>query len=367
MTTTTFVDQTTVIPTAWLNDTNTLVYAVFSAATSAALARTAIGLGTMATQAASAVAITGGTITGITDITVADGGTGLSALTANNVILGNGTAAVQLVAPSTSGNVLTSNGTTWSSTAPASATVRSYLAGCTMSTAGSSATMSIAAGTATDSTNTVSMALTAIAKTTSAWAVGNNNGGIDTGSIANSTWYHFYVIQRSDTGVVDVMFSTSASAPTLPTNYTYYRRIGSGKTNGSAQWTKFVQFGDEFLWDTELTDVSSIATSATAASKTLTVPTGIQVWARIRANLGLASGSESLFITSLDESDQAASLSTGGALGKGTFECSSGFQGNGECRVRTNTSAQIRVRSFGTAAFFSIFTYGWVDERGKSA
>jgi len=44
---------------------------------------------------------------------VANGGTGSTSLTANNVILGNGTSAVQAVAPSTSGNVLTSNGTTW--------------------------------------------------------------------------------------------------------------------------------------------------------------------------------------------------------------------------------------------------------------
>ena len=48
---------------------------------------------------------------------VASGGTGAATLTANNVLLGNGTSAVQVVAPGTSGNVLTSNGTTWSSTA----------------------------------------------------------------------------------------------------------------------------------------------------------------------------------------------------------------------------------------------------------
>jgi hypothetical protein len=67
-----------------------------------------------------AVAITGGTITGITDLTVADGGTGASSITANSVVLGNGTSALSgnLVAPSTSGNVLTSNGTTWTSAAP---------------------------------------------------------------------------------------------------------------------------------------------------------------------------------------------------------------------------------------------------------
>ena len=47
---------------------------------------------------------------------VASGGTGAATLTANNVILGNGTSTVGFVAPGTSGNVLTSNGTTWTST-----------------------------------------------------------------------------------------------------------------------------------------------------------------------------------------------------------------------------------------------------------
>jgi hypothetical protein len=50
---------------------------------------------------------------------VVNGGTSLATLTANNVILGNGTSSPLFVAPSTSGNVLTSNGTTWQSTAPA--------------------------------------------------------------------------------------------------------------------------------------------------------------------------------------------------------------------------------------------------------
>lgn len=54
--------------------------------------------------------------------------------------------------------------------------------------------------------------------TNSAWAVGSGNGSLDTGSIANSTYYG-YVIQRSDTGVVDVITSLSSSSPTMPTNY----------------------------------------------------------------------------------------------------------------------------------------------------
>ena len=90
-------------------------------ATTAFVQSTVGTLGTMASQNANAVSITGGTITGITDLTVADGGTGSSSITSNSVILGNGTSALSgnLVAPSTAGNVLTSNGTTWTSAAPA--------------------------------------------------------------------------------------------------------------------------------------------------------------------------------------------------------------------------------------------------------
>ena len=65
----------------------------------------------------SAAIITSGTLT------VANGGTGTTTLATNSVILGNGTSAVQTVAPGTGGNVLTSNGTMWQSTAlPASVT-----------------------------------------------------------------------------------------------------------------------------------------------------------------------------------------------------------------------------------------------------
>lgn len=61
--------------------------------------------------------ITSGTWTGTT-IAVANGGTSLTTLTANNLIVGAGTSAVTFIAPGTSGNVLTSNGTVWASATP---------------------------------------------------------------------------------------------------------------------------------------------------------------------------------------------------------------------------------------------------------
>jgi hypothetical protein len=63
-------------------------------ASTAATARTNLGLDNMAVQAKTAVDITGGTIVGITDLAVADGGTGSSTASGARTNLGLGTAAV---------------------------------------------------------------------------------------------------------------------------------------------------------------------------------------------------------------------------------------------------------------------------------
>ena len=62
----------------------------------AAAQRATLGLGTIATQAANSVAITGGTISGITDLAVADGGTGASTALA----AGRNLAITQLISKS---------------------------------------------------------------------------------------------------------------------------------------------------------------------------------------------------------------------------------------------------------------------------
>ena len=57
--------------------------------------------------------------TGVTGtLPVANGGTGKTTHTANSVLVGAGTSAVNTIAPSTSGNVLTSTGSAWVSSAP---------------------------------------------------------------------------------------------------------------------------------------------------------------------------------------------------------------------------------------------------------
>jgi hypothetical protein len=240
--------------------------------------------------------------------------------------------------------------------------VPNYISGLTLSTAGSSGTMSIAAGVANDSTNTVLMNLaSAISKTTASWAVGTGNGGLDTGSIAGSTWYHVYEIERVDTGVVDVVFSLSASAPTLPTNYTIYRRIGSMLTDGSNHWVLFTQIGNRFIWSVSTQDINTSTLSTTATLFALTVPSGVNVTALLRINAGNAGGGIAVLFSSPSESDQAPStsglsdISTSGA----------GVRASADLQIITDTSRQVRGRSTNSSTLVNGFTYGWIDFRGQ--
>lgn len=250
--------------------------------------------------------------------------------------------------------------------AAASATLASllpnYISGLTLSTAGSSATFGIAAGAACDSANAAIMALgSAYTKTTSAWAVGTGNGALDTGAIANSTWYHVWLIQRSGTKVVDVLISTSATSPTMPTNYDRKRRIGAMKTNGSAQWTSFVQYGNRFYWVAPVSDFNTTP-SATAAYMTLTVPTGVNINPLTRGCYRYTVATNNVTFWSPAVDDTAATASNGCT---DTFIIGSGNDfSTFKIEAVTDTSARVRYIASAAAGTLSVVTTGWVDPRG---
>ena len=242
--------------------------------------------------------------------------------------------------------------------------LRGFIDGLILSPA-TTTSMPISAGQATDSTNVFTINLaSAITKTTAAWAVGNSNGGIDTGTIANATWYYFYLIRRPDTGVVDVVFSASSTSPTLPTSYTQFRYIGAGLTNGSAQWTAYTQAGNEFYLSTPVIELTG-AGSTSAVLLTCTVPRGRKVKAILTLN---AIASTAIYLTDPANADIAAQNAAGSGAGVGQG-------GNGGianvttadlAQCWTNTSAQVRYRCVSTAVI-GIITNGWIDLRGGNA
>jgi len=231
-----------------------------------------------------------------------------------------------------------------------------------LSAAGGTGTFGISAGVAPDLTNGYAMRLaSAYTKTTSAWAVGSATGSLDTGAIANSTWYHVYLIRRPDTGVVDVIISTSAGSPTLPANYTQYRRIGAMLTNSSAQWAKFTQDGDTFLWDVPTLSVNNQPVDTVTRTYTMGTPVGIKTDALINV-LIFASSAAGMVVSSPNTAVQAVGTPTGNS----NINCASGsIQTAAQMRIQTDTSALVRfVASLANVSLY-VTTIGWVDRRGR--
>jgi hypothetical protein len=147
--------------------------------------------GTVVTTATS-TGISGSAITTGT-VGVSVGGTGANTLTANNVILGNGTSAVQFVAPGTNGNLLTSNGTTWTSAAAPAAGVTSVngqtgaVVTTNLDSIGSSGIyIYTAAGTATLNTGVYVSANTTVAGSTLRYDI--SDGANNTGAVQGACY-----------------------------------------------------------------------------------------------------------------------------------------------------------------------------------
>lgn len=71
---------------------------------------------------------------------------------------------------------------------------------------------------------------------------GTGANGLDTGSLANNTWYYLYIISNGTTTAG--LASTSATSPTMPSGYTYKYRVGAIRTGGSATFIRLRQVGN---------------------------------------------------------------------------------------------------------------------------
>ena len=214
----------------------------------------------------------------------------------------------------------------------------------------------IATGKARDGADGANLVLaSALTKRLDAtWAVGTNQGGLDTGSKANSTTYHLWLIGDSTT--VDVLFSTSATAPAMPGGYTLRRRIGAVLTDGSGAIRAFQQQGDEYLLATPPLDVATTI-GASRTLQALTVPAGVAVEARIRVSTNSA---QAILVQPVFEADAAPS---GTATPLFTVYQSQAATMD----VRTNTSRQVALRATAAATACYLVTRGWIDRRGRDA
>ena len=84
-------------------------------------------------------------------------------------------------------------------------------------------------------------------------------GGLDTGVVAQNTWYYIWAIDNGTS--IAGLFSLSSTSPTLPSGYTYACRLGAVKTaSASTSFLRFFQRGAHAQYD------------PTAGSNTTTYP-----------------------------------------------------------------------------------------------
>lgn len=290
-------------------------------------------------------------------------------LTTRGDLLTRGASGYSRLAIGTTGYYLASNGTDpyWASPI----IPRLAIQGLTYANNGSDATndIDIAVGGAMDATSARMMVLaSALTKRSDAvWAVGTNQGGLDTGSVSD-TDYYIWLINRSDTDVTDVLFSTSATSPTMPTNYNYKRLIGWFR-RASSTIVPFKTYetaggGLEFAWVTIATDVTETIGTSRSTVSLARVPSGISIVATISVESNLQ---YAVNVACLDQADIAPAV--GGGIGNtGT----SGFLSAGaqviasliaktQIRVRTNTSGQVAMRASGAGAtvYASVTGFEW--------
>jgi hypothetical protein len=240
---------------------------------------------------------------------------------------------------------------------------RGYIWGLTMSRP-STSTVTVAAGSARSEADTDFMVLAApITKSMAGtFTVGDNQNGLNTGAEANSTWYEVHLIKRSDTGVVDVMITTTGNRATLPANYDRQRRIGWIRNDGSGNLLDFTQVDDHFTWLTQVNDVAATCTE-TAAQVALTVPPSTMAYFRgTAASTASVNENASLVFSEISEGNVTPATTTGiGSLAVWDLVA----YNMGHFQLKVNSSSQIEHDSDNAVATFDISTFAWDDNRRR--
>jgi len=222
----------------------------------------------------------------------------------------------------------------------------------------------VAAGGAVDGTGVRWIIGAALTKSiTVNWVVGNAQGGLDTGAVGNNDYY-IWAIMRSDTGIVDYLFSLSSTAPTMPASYDFKRLIGWFKRVGAVN-VAFHTYeteggGIEMNWDSPTLDVSLQNTLTTSRrTDALKVPLNFSTMSNLNIMLTDASSQSTVWIYCPDQSDLAPSQ-TAAPLSICNTNLSSPTAFN--MKVRTSSTGTIAARAtLATVDDYRVVTigFGW--------
>ena len=202
-----------------------------------------------------------------------------------------------------------------------------------------------------------------------AWAVGGTTGapagGLDTGAVGNSDYY-IWLIARSDTGVVDVLFSLSSTAPTMPANYDFKRLIGWFKRVGGTvvAFTTYETEGGglELLWASPTLDVDLVATLTTSRrTDAVKVPLNFSTIVKLNGYTD-HSAAYSVWVYCPDQTDLAPSFTAAPLNNLGNNAAAA--TATGELNIRTRATGTVAARgSTATINNYRLSTMGFTWAR----
>lgn len=175
--------------------------------------------------------------------------------------------------------------------------------------------------------------------------------------------YHVWAIGRSDTGDASAILSTSATNPTMPTDFDLKRRRGAIVRRGGIV-LPFSLSGNTTLLTNPPNGVSFYPSTSAVLATLEVVPNGVQVTALLEVFLRTTDHvRRSVLITSPDQVAATPAAGTMSTLSTGLDGVSGGTT-SADKAVRTNTSRQIRYQfeSSSAAIAFFVRAYGWIDE-----
>ena len=227
--------------------------------------------------------------------------------------------------------------------------------------------LDIAAGGCMDATGAYWITVAALTKQSDVnWAVGTAAGGLDTGAVGDSDYY-IWAIVRSDTGVTDILFSLSSTAPTMPANYDFKRLIGWFKRVGGTivAFTTYETEGGgiELLWSSPTRDIN-LANTLTTARRTdaVKVPLNVSTIAHLNVSISDNTNAVAIWVYCPDHTDLAPSLTAAPLCNiarlTGATEMVS------DLRVRTSAAGLIAARaSVATVDLYAVATTGFTWTR----
>jgi len=179
--------------------------------------------------------------------------------------------------------------------------------------------------------------------------------GLDVGTVAADTWYYPWLIYNPTTDTEAGLLSLNATSPTLPSGYTYFRKVrGAVLTDSSSNILGFTQNDNHFIFNTRIRNLNLSTQSTSKTNFSISTPDSLTV-VGLFAWSARDGASSYVNVFGANQADRTPAQDNSDVI------CESGNSGNGELtRIAENAILSYRANRT-TMDNLSIWTLGFID------